>query len=635
MINGKIKEWHMDPALLQKLATGGSVNIDSLMKDYIKKTDIITEDQLDPDILIEIDNQVARVQSLLDNYRLKADTISLQDIDTEFASLLENLQNHTDSGSATFDTDEIEAYINDTINSKLAAEVESAVSNVVGDAVDAAIVEKFDEAFNGEAGSVIDAKIDDAVTGALSDTTLFNDVKQDVLNSVSELYATQERAENIESDITAIREEQGVQDTELADHSERITALEHTVTEECRKVNDTITEDDLDSSIMMQLNRIDNFQNELNYKQNRLVGNQGQIIIFDANGTPDAADLIIRIDVAETPEELETIQNTFVSTVYDLSTLSECSINRKDWNYNEIKVSEDVSSSSYVDANLTDENFVTDNTTVTIENGIVSAVNESLIDNGTASFGFYGTRIKLYTTITVPKDTEEPALPGETPGETSGETSGETPGETPGEASGEASGETSGETPGETPEETPEETSGETPKEKIEITKEYVVLIDGKLRYEIGISTSESIEHTCFLCVENLSEGLHRVDIQVLPGETVAFNATVAIDDTHAMLAPAEDIRPLSFYEGNLYDTGDYVTEPAYDEVKSENVSPITVDDYDVEALDFDELEKRLIYSPATKKLYYCYNKTFILLSVDQQNRLDDIERRLAALEGA
>ena len=50
---------------------------------------------------------------------------------------------------------------------------------------------------------------------------------------------------------------------------------------------------------------------------------------------------------------------------------------------------------------------------------------------------------------------------------------------------------------------------------------------------------------------------------------------------------------------------------------------------------DFDELEKRLIYSPATKKLYYCYNKTFILLSVDQQNRLDDIERRLAALEGA
>ena len=64
-------------------------------------------------------------------------------------------------------------------------------------------------------------------------------------------------------------------------------------------------------------------------------------------------------------------------------------------------------------------------------------------------------------------------------------------------------------------------------------------------------------------------------------------------------------------------------------------VSPITVDDYDVEALDFDELEKRLIYSPATKKLYYCYNKTFILLSVDQQNRLDDIERRLAALEGA
>lgn len=611
MINGKIKEWHMDPALLQKLATGGSVNIDSLMKDYIKKTDIITEDQLDPDILIEIDNQVARVQSLLDNYRLKADTISLQDIDTEFASLLENLQNHTDSGSATFDTDKIEAYINDTINSKLAAEVESAVSNVVGDAVDAAIVEKFDEAFNGEAGSVIDAKIDDAVTGALSDTTLFNDVKQDVLNSVSELYATQERAENIESDITAIREEQGVQDTELADHSERITALEHTVTEECRKVNDIITEDDLDSSIMMQLNRIDNFQNELNYKQNRLVGNQGQIIIFDANGTPDAADLIIRIDVAETSEELETIQNTFVSTVYDLSTLSECSINRKDWNYNEIKVSEDVSSFSYVDTNLTDENFVTDNTAVTIENEIVSAVNESLIDNGTASFGFYGTRIKLYTTITVPEDTEEPALPGET----SGETSEETPGET------------SGETSGETPEETPEE--------KAEITKEYVVLIDGKLRYEIGISTSESIEHTCFLCVENLSEGLHRVDIQVLPGETVAFDATVAIDDTHAMLAPAEDIKPLSFYEGNLYDTGDYVTEPAYDEVKSENVSPITIDEYDVEALDFDELEKRLIYSPATKKLYYCYNKTFILLSVDQQNRLDDIERRLAALEGA
>lgn len=599
MINGKIKEWHMDPALLQKLATGGSVNIDSLMKDYIKKTDIITEDQLDPDILIEIDNQVARVQSLLDNYRLKADTISLQDIDTEFASLLENLQNHTGSGSATFDMSEIEEYINDTIDAKLSAEVESAVANVVGDTVDAVITEKFDEAFNGEVGSVIDTKIDDAVAEALSDTTLFNDVKQDVLNSVSELYATQERAENIESDIEAIREEQGLQYTELTNQGERITVLEQTVAEECRKISDVITEEDLDPFVTTQLNRIDALQNELNYKQNRLVGNQGQVVIFDANGNPDASDLIIQMDVAETSEELETIQNTFVSTVYDLSTLSECSINRKDWNYNEIKVSEEVSSSSYVDTNLTDENFVTDNATVTIENGIVSAVNESLIDNGTASFGFYGTRIKLYTTITVPEDTEEPALPGE------------------------ASGETSGETP------------EETPKEKVEITKEYVVLIDGKLQYEVSASTVESIEHTCFLCIENLSEGMHRIDIQVLPGETVAFDATVAIDDTHATLAPAEDIKPLSFYEGNLYDTGDYVTEPAYDEVKSENVSPITVDDYDIEALDFDELEKRLIYSPATKKLYYCYNKTFILLSVNQQDRLDDMERRLAALEGA
>lgn len=607
MINGKIKEWHMDPALLQKLATGGSVNIDSLMKDYIKKTDIITEDQLDPDILIEIDNQIARIQSLLDNYRLKADTISLQDIDTEFASLLENLQNHTGSGSATFDTDEIEAYINDTINSKLAAEVESAVSNVVGDAVDAAIAEKFDEAFNGEAGSVIDAKIDDAVTGALSDTTLFNDVKQDVLNSVSELYATQERAENIESDIEAIREEQVVQDTELADHSERITALEHTVTEECRKVNDTITEDDLDSSITMQLNRIDTLQDELNYKQERLVGNQGQIIVFESGKNPSARDLIIFSDMSENETELETIKNTLVNTIYDINTLSEYEINRELWNYNVTQKREEESSKTYMDTVLANENFVVNDMTIAIENGIVSVTNSSLIDKNTFSFGFYGTRIKLYMTVEVPENTEEPTLPGETPEETSEEASGETP----------------------------EETQEETPEEKVKITKEYVVLIDGKWQYETSTVITESVEHTCFLCIEDLSEGMHRVDIQVLPGETVTFDATVAIDDTHAMSAPAEDIKPLSFYEGNLYDTGDYVTEQAYDEVKSENVSPVTVDDYDVEALDFDELEKRLIYSPATKKLYYCYNKTFILLSIDQQNRLDDIERRLAALEGA
>ena len=439
MINGKIKEWHMDPALLQKLATGGSVNIDSLMKDYIKKTDIITEDQLDPDILIEIDNQVARIQSLLDNYRLKADTISLQDIDTEFASLLENLQNHTGSGSATFDTDEIEAYINDTINSKLAAEVESAVSNVVGDAVDAAIAEKFDEAFNGEAGNVIDAKIDDAVTGALSDTTLFNDVKQDVLESVSELYATQERAENIESDITAIREEQVVQDTELANHSERITALEHTVTEECRKVNDTITEDDLDSSITMQLNRIDTLQDELNYKQDRLVGNQGQIIVFESGKNPSARDLIIFSDMSENETELETIKNTLVNTIYDINTLSEYEINRELWNYNVTQKREEESSRTYTDTVLANENFVVNDMTIAIENGIVSVINSSLINKNTFSFDFYGTRIKLYMTVEVPENTEEPTLPGETPEET------------PEETSGEASGEASGETPEETP----------------------------------------------------------------------------------------------------------------------------------------------------------------------------------------
>lgn len=585
MINGKIKEWHMDPALLQRLATGGSVNIDSLMRDYIKKTDIITEDQLDPDILTEIDNQVARVQSLLDSYRLKADAISLQDIDVEFSTLLENIQTHS-GGSATFDTAEIEAYIDNAINEKLAAEVSSAVSDVIGDAVDAAITEKFNDAFNTEVDTVIDSKIEDAVTTALNDATLFNDVRQDILGTVEETYATVARAEDIEDAIAVLQESQDIQDESFVSYGERIDTLEQTVSTDFRRVQDTIGYDDLDSAVISKLDQVDTVSAQLSNTQPALFGSVGQVVMFDTMGFPQAQDIILLAEIAENTEELAAAKNMFTRTIYDIDTLQQYKIDRNEWNYGitrnfmeEHGVSED-NPLLYTESALSSENCIINNAALEITDGTVTLTNNSLIDTGTLTFGFYGTRLKLFTTIVVPEPVD--------------------------------------------PESSPEV-----------IKRSYSLRIDGKLPYSANVATLNTLEHSCFLCIENLSEGMHRVDITVKPDETVSFDDRVAIDDKHAVLVPATDISPESFYEGHLYHSGDYVTDPSYDEIKSEGVSPVTVEEYEAEAIDFDKIEKRLIYSSLSEKLYYCYNKTLFLLSINTEERLNEIEQRLAALEGA
>ena len=94
-----------------------------------------------------------------------------------------------------------------------------------------------------------------------------------------------------------------------------------------------------------------------------------------------------------------------------------------------------------------------------------------------------------------------------------------------------------------------------------------------------------------------------------------------------------EHIKSDEFYVQSLYDSIDYVTEPEYDELKSENVGPVPENLYEYDDIPTERLERRLIYSDFNRALYYCFEGHFIRIARDQTDRLTALEARIAALE--
>lgn len=535
----KIKEWHLDPELLQRLATGGTIDISSVMSDYLKKTDVIRKAQLDDAIFTEITNDINAVQSLLDNYRKKQNQITAADLDTELTHRLEELETKINTVLAESGTSvDIEALVNEAVAAQLTNSVSETVNSVLDPAIDEALDAKLAPAINNLFSDQLNDTINSSVQTALHNSEAIDSMQNTVLQ--------------MQDDVDRVLQLQDEVNDQLVDHETRISHNESVLETDVRKVADPIAEEDLSEALTNKLNQI---TQNINALQNRGYANpvygDNKSYIRLQNNNLVASDIIRILDIVTTAEELNEQQNLFEEDIYDIDARKHYYLDLLEWNED----SRESSDYTYQNATLTSAYVATENIDLQYANNTVSGTNASAIDPAVVTFGFYGTRFKIAAAGT-----------------------------------GQA----------------------------------FDVVIDNEKRYS----------QVTDLNIARLSEGPHRVDMIVLPGASFAIDANVSIDDTNAVLMQKADIRPAAFYERNMYDTIDYLTDTnTYDAYKSANVRPITPSMYQEEDIDLSEFDKDILYSSANNTLFYCVDNQYYVLTENSDMEAMSAEEALAGTE--
>lgn len=365
MVNGKIKEWHLEAELLQKLISGGSSDFTEALRDYIKKTDIIESSQLSEEFLASIENKLQAIRdNIRNNYRNKDTAITEDDLDESLQVLLETFyQSQEFSGFTRQEVEDIFfAYITDTI-------------------------EQYDRFDNIE-------------------QNIKNNVQQEiqpVLNDMSDRIETAENQVNDLRDALDLHQEE-------AENS-------------YRKKSDYIDEEDIDPIITRQIQNnkrnIQNLQNQVNElvgKSLDIHGTKNQILVIGYGNSVEASNVVTKLNIATTEEELSLARASLINPIYSFvfpQSIYEIQLNG--WNSNAGRTSKEetvpvynlpeqnAAEESYVPLSYKDyilnaANIRINGLTVQIGDTI-SATNGSEIDRGSIVIGFYGTRFKLYSSL--------------------------------------------------------------------------------------------------------------------------------------------------------------------------------------------------------------------------------------------
>lgn len=298
MVNGKIKEWHLEAELLQKLISGGSSDFTEALRDYIKKTDIIESSQLSEDFLASIENKLQAIRdNIRNNYRDKNTAITEEDLDDSLQTLLETFyQSQEFSGFTRQEVEDIFfAYITDTI-------------------------EQYDRFDNIE-------------------QNIKNEVQQEiqpVLNNMSERIET---AENQVTDLMAA-----------------LNAHQEEAEDSYRKKSNYISEEDIDPAIVQQIQsneeEIQNLQNRINEFDNKsldIYGEKNQVLIVGDNNSIETSDIVTKLNIAVTTEELNSARAELISPIYSFVTpQSVYTIGLGQWNDGSNRISQEETNPIYV-----------------------------------------------------------------------------------------------------------------------------------------------------------------------------------------------------------------------------------------------------------------------------------------------
>ncbi len=297
MINGKIKEWHLDAELLQKLMSGGS-DFTEALQEYIKKTDTIDSSQLSEDFLAELENQFQAIRNnIQENYRNNNDAITEEDLDASLQALLETLQQS--QGFSGFTREDVENIFNE------------------------------------------------CVSEAMDEYSWLDDIKQDVKNDVLE-----EIAPTIENTTELINT--------LAEHVDELqNTVENNKAEadtKYRQQDDMISESDLDPAVLYKIQQnsddiqeLKNSVEEANEKAFTISGSKNQVLIVGDNESIEASDIVTKLNIAVTEPELNSARAELISPIYSFVTpQSVYTIGLDQWNNGSNRISQEETNPVYV-----------------------------------------------------------------------------------------------------------------------------------------------------------------------------------------------------------------------------------------------------------------------------------------------
>lgn len=109
----KIREQDLDEELLKRLFSSGNTGIDleTVLNNYLKKTDKIRKENIDDDLLEELKTEIANVEIDLSNYREKTELIGEEDLSAELTETITNLQKQIDGITGTTDFSDISSQL--------------------------------------------------------------------------------------------------------------------------------------------------------------------------------------------------------------------------------------------------------------------------------------------------------------------------------------------------------------------------------------------------------------------------------------------------------------------------------------------------------------------------------------------
>ena len=409
-------------------------------------------------------------------------------------------------------------------------------------------------------GEIVEQAIDDVVSTQEFKETIANKVSQDIADlsdEVDTLHDTIVTAANSVSDM-----ENSIA-TIQADLNQHIIDAN----EVFRYKNEKIPMEDLSDSLLLDLNE---YKSNIQSLQSAVSSLQRvNFVNYD----------ICTINIAETSSDLATLKEDLAAPILYVPAQILFDIDHDVWNkfasstYNEpyIKILPDESTEEleFSDATITTENIVTQsNLTTSINDGNIVVTNTSATKYNTFVFGFYGGNIRLQLNVQVG-----------------------------------------------------EEESSEEPSSEVPAVILFNINIDGQafpFRLEDGIDADPM---DTFIIAE-LSTGPHRVEIPLVPNGKFTMNATIGLDDIeHSGLLLAADVPDAEFFDGNIYDDGDYFDiessagASTYTFTKTDDFEPIDENHYTVSQFDLLAEDGKLIYSPHDHKLYTFKNRKLICLS--------------------
>lgn len=419
---------------------------------------------------------------------------------------------------------------------------------------------------------------EDIVAQAIDDVTSTDEFKETIVNRVSENIAElsdqvsdlQIASTNTTDSISEIENSLASLKTDLVNHILDANNV-------FRYKDEKILPEDLSDSLIHDLNE---------YRSNIL----SLQTAIDSLQRVSISDYSIRIiNVAQDNKTLNVLKNNLMSPILYVPTQTMFNINHDPWNkfadssYNEdyIKLLPDSTTETLEFANNTmtisnivpQENLIT---TINNENIVVKNISDS--DYNTFAFGFYGGNIKLQISVQIG-----------------------------------------------------EEESSEEPDLEAPAVILFNINVDGQafpFRLEEGINADPM---DTFIIAE-LSSGPHRVEIPVIPNGAFTISTTIGLDnDGHSGLLLKEDIPDASFYDGNIYDDGDYFDietsagASVYAFTKTDDHETIDINSYETSQFDILISEGKVIYSPYDQNFYTFKNRKLMCLSYSILDK-DDVE---------